>query len=1508
MGAHSKENCLVQRFFFILILSFFTLQGFSQESSPKESNLRERNPKEKEALNDFAMIESQNRFLDSFDGLYSDETAGKAYNLPIGIKKIVGNIEFTLAITKIKFNDKIGKIDLLMKMMLPQNRVLIFGADNIQISYGGDLVGDIKLSLLSDIPISLGNAGDLILKGGYDEKTGTMKSATYVTLDCNGEFVELSVDGEVVLNRNTFTAVDAKGQINKSDSTVHSSVNIIVHDWNDIFASVTLPSFQIKGLDGFIFDLQQVTLDLSDRRNPATFSPNPQYLDRYFRLSDHNLWRGLYIERFTVTLPEQFKRKNASERIKVGAERLLIDENGITGIVGAKDILPFEQGDASGWSFSVTDFKLELLANNIEGFGFGGQIGVPISSKNQVVNYDAFISRNEYLIHAQVADSMSINMFGNARMKLEKTSYLEMKVKENRFIPRIVLDGEMTLDVENLKGEAITFKKLSIGADMPVLSVESMGYAGTVKLNNFPLSISKILLTTHNNEISLAFDADVNLMKDKLSAGTRLTLLSEYENKKFKFKGLSMNALKLENAKMPGFTLDGELRMEKNHPIYGEYFGGSINATFDGLSKDLKVGVTAVFGSKDFRYWYVEGTATFGKVGVPIGPLTLNGFTGGVYYKMAPTGKSGLEAYAPDSRTSLGLKAGVDYSIAQSNTINGTALFETNFSESGGINTMKFYGTAKLMCPIEVTDIAGNRLKNIYKKAQDKLGDNLSDSFAKKIKKGENGSEAAKNILPDIAELKLDASISAYLSMNFEFLTKTFDADFRLMVSVPGGFLKGTGSNNEAGWVKLHLSPQTWYVHAGTPTNPIGLKLGLGPLSLSTKSYFMFGDKLEKAALPPNAILDIFGMSAAEADYMKYPNNVSIGKGVAFGSRFEFDTGDITFLILYARFMAGMGFDIMLADMSDYACEGNSSPVGMNGWYANGQCYAYLSGEMGVKIKLFFIKKRITILKGATAAMLQARIPNPTWIGGRLAVKLNVLGLIKLNMKMKMSFGNDCKLVRIDGDYSPLEYPIISDLSPKVGDEDIDVFFSPQGTFTMPVGTPFDIEDEDGNPQTYRVVLEDYFIKDNKGKKLIGDVKWAKDYESAVFEAFEILPPYSDLTVELSVNFEEWKDGAWRMVTHGGKNARESKKVNFKTGEAPNYIPMTNIAYSYPVVDQKNFYQKEATEGYVQLKRGQEYLFPQSFKYNTKFEDSKGNKLTADFRYNVGERRVGFAMPNTTNKTDYKINFVALPGDAKPVNTAPKEIVKTEEITDADGEKMSVDYKHQAAEQILKDGEMIVLDYGMRTSAFNTFAEKMSSLKLNGIERPVTSNTISLLLKSSSDYELFDEQELVGTDYTANIPLVEVEAITDDKYYTEDIAPLTYDWMPIKGIAVHRDVKIGVPPTKGYALYSNYLEYVATSTSTYNGSIALMFPYVYEQGYRYSVDYYDLRNDVSNMLINSPASLSDNQRRALIRLVESKFPFMRYGNYKTEFRYILPGDKKGTKKQLNYFNPIDWRK
>jgi hypothetical protein len=1428
-------------------------------------------------------VKEQNRFIDALSEIGTGETA---YNLPVGIKKIVGNTPITLCISNLKFGSEYGEFTLYAMLEIPQeSKELIFGMDGVKITNDGDLVGDVKLALLNNVKLSFGNMGEITFKGSMDEAKGVSTSNTAVSLECNGDFKELSIEAEVSLNPQTFALVSDRSK------PVTTTFQVNISDWNDLIAELSFPAFEIKGIEGFQFALEKASLDLSDLRNPSVFQPVPDYFGNCFTLPDRNLWRGLYVSNFTVTFPEWFNKNGSNDRLHLGLSGLLIDENGITGNVEGENVLSIAEGNAEGWAFSIDTFRLSFLAGNIRKFGFKGQIDIPIAEGSQLRSYEAYIAQNEYLFKATLGENLDLTLFGESKLKIDPSSYLMLELKDNRFKPKVVLNGEMLLNVEGLEMEQLAFKKLTISPSE--FSVEGMEYGGEVKLYNFPISISDIKFQSTQNLASLGFDLKLNLMQEKIAASSKLKIESEYREKRWRTKGLSIETIKLDDVQLAGFSVAGEIRMEKDNPVYGNYFGGQITACIDALSSQLKVGATAVFGTKEFRYWYFEGQVALPAPGIPVGPVSLSGFTGGAYYRMSATGKSGLDAYAPSKDVSLGLKAGVAMSIGSEAAVKAKALFEMNFLASGGIRNIRFYGNAEFLTVVDLGDKIGF-LEGVYKKAQANLKD-LSGSFSDGLASSLSGTDVAKSILPP--EMEVTGSIGAFLSMEYDFPSRTFDANFKVTVDVGGGIISGSGTNGEAGWARLYCSPHKWYIHVGTPANPCGLKIKLASIELKSESYFMLGDVLEKPLPPPPGLLDILQISSMEADYMKYPSNMKLGKGVGFGSRFQFDTGDLTFLVLYARFMAGMGFDLMLSDMSNYACKGSRTPVGINGWYASGQTFAYFMGELGIRIKLMVVNKKITVIKGAAGTLLQARFPNPTWIGGYMALRLDALGgLIKANMKMKFSFGDDCELVSADGDYTPVNFPLIADLNPVDRAKEIDVFISPQATFNMPIGSPFDVENDKGEILSYRIQLEDFYILDNNNRKVEGRIRWNRDNSAVTFESKEILTPYADMKAYVSVIFEERNGNSWIRVN----SARESRTANFKTGGAPNHIPLTNIAYCYPVVEQRNFYKSETSSGYVQLKKGQSYLFPANFSYNAVLTSNSGQITPAAFRYNANESRLDYTIPSSLrNATGYNLSFIASTGGS--IQTPTEKIKASTIIKDETGEAFSIDYMQQAAQKIIKDGSLEVLTYTFRSSAYNTFAQKLSNLQYSPTSRRVNSDVISLVLQVNGSYELFDEAELTGTAYSDGKPLVSVKAALDDDYYRIDIAPLTYRWYPGYGITLtNRNVNLyGVPPDRAFPLYDGYMNFLRNNT--YDNVLSRTFPYIYELPAVYYHDYYELRNKAVNFLAKG------NRIETLQKLAESQFLFIRKGKYKSRFYYMLPGGKSGSSADVNYENSIDWR-
>lgn len=126
------------------------------------------------------------------------------------------------------------------------------------------------------------------------------------------------------------------------------------------------------------------------------------------------------------------------------------------------------------------------------------------------------------------------------------------------------------------------------------------------------------------------------------------------------------------------------------------------------------------------------------------------------------------------------------------------------------------------------------------------------------------------------------------------------------------------------------------------------------------------------------------------------------------------------------------------------------------------------------------------------------------------------------------------------------------------------------------------------------------------------------------------MPPNAALKVQVEVSFQKMINGVFQPIKVDGKVATEYEERLFTTGGAPNYIPLTNIKYSYPVVDQKYFLEEEYPKGYIQLKRGQDYLFEDanwetSIKVN---EEGTSNAKATVFNYNMNSNEVHYDLPD----------------------------------------------------------------------------------------------------------------------------------------------------------------------------------------------------------------------------------------------------------------------------------------
>ncbi|MEC3908201.1 hypothetical protein VOI54_14315 [Tamlana sp. 2201CG12-4] len=1336
---------------------------------------------------------------------------------------------------------------------------------------------------------------------------------------------------------------------------VKGNFNVIATDWNDLLVGVDLQPFVLakkrnnRDYNGnFQFAVNQAVLDFSDLRNDPSVAFPSYYHENGLLLPNERSWRGVYVNTVEVKLPKEFKTSETisqgDKRVAFGAHHLIVDNYGVSGTFYADNVFPLNKGrtnSSKAWAYSLDHIEVSLAANNFIAAGFEGRILLPVSKNKKSTNsspdrvglrYLGLISPEEYLLNVSNDSIIDFNLW-KAKGQLLPNSSIEFAVKEGQFRPKATLHGRLAISsnqvysIENEGNQVVTgningdgvpekkliefkgivFQNLVLQTESPVFSVDYMGYKDEVSLAGFPVTISNIGITANKYNANLYFDLEINLMGENngFAAKTSLGIIGSFEEEdhrqKWKFDKIEIDAIAI-NADLGGFEIKGNLLIMHDDPEYGDGFSANLQVDFKSLG--IQATAKGVFGKTSFRYWQFEAMVDGLSIGT--GLINISGFAGGASYRMkrkdfsssfSPTGIG----YTPDASLGLGLKAMVMFNMVKDEVIKGSAGFEIAFNRNGGIDNMGFYGQATFL-GVKIPGM--EKISDLMNKVKENV--DVAEKFLSKPEEdqswvGKNLLDKAKNNFPQVPSEQM--SISAKVGITYDFQNDVLHGELDAYINVPGGFVQGRGSGGRAGWAVLHFAPEDWYIYVGTPEDRLGLRIGVGPVSIESGGYFMVGSVLPGSPPPPPEVAQILGIDAQVLDYMRDENALESGSGFAFGTDVAIDTGDLRFLIFYARFQAGAGFDIMLRDYGEAQCSNTGDQVGINGWYANGQAYAYLQGELGIRIKLFFIKKKIPIIKGGAAVLLQAKAPNPIWMRGYVGGNFNILGgLVKGKFRFKLTIGEACEFEN----GTPLGVlKIITDVSPDDGINNIDVFVLPQATFSMKVGEPLVIPEDDGD-KTYRIELERFAVLHN-GQEIPGTLEWSTYKDRANFVSTDILPPNEEITVQVEISFKEKINGIFQTIMVDGQPAKELEERTFTTGGAPDYIPLHNITYAYPVIDQKYFFEDEYSQGYIQLKRGQDYLFDNA-DWESSITFTKDNEVSSSdiaFNYNTADNMLNYNLPDISQSSQYHMAIVSrLKGDDSSSN-GNESTSKKLDIGDQTGGDNTATIETYQAESLSKDGEIERLAYDFRTSEYKTFKRKINSLNTNDYGWGVIYSDVIYLINRVNSHEPFDIAELLGSEYTNNIPLVSVEATLDDSYFTADMNPPLYSQYPMMGgqyVFEHRDGTIlGTPPKYALPILSNYINSLEYQVN--ENMLRTIFPFRYNLGLAYKEDWVDIQSQIVNDQVDGliPSGSS------VLNFLDENYLFMRYGFYKTTLRYKLPGGIAGTTATYKFKNPNDFR-
>jgi hypothetical protein len=1395
-------------------------------------------------------------------------------NLPVGLMKEVGGMNYMIIIDDAKFTPKGAFFSAyLILQFKATGHELIFVGRNIGFQPGG--IGSStssKLELASEETIAISEDVNLILKAD---------GRNYVEFDCNG-FKSVSLNG--IFEFDTDFLIPDVPEGSTGPEKVTATLEVKSNDWGSLIASTSITPFQIPDVKGLSFSVRDAVIDFSDIANPVGFQFPKDYMTSGGNI---NLWQGFYLREATVKI---YKELESSKRSEITIRNMIIDHMGVSGAVDVKNLFGRDEGSLNGWPFSIDSLGIVVVKNQLKGAGLRGLVNIPMFDPTEPVKYSASVyeeaGENNFQFVIQPGRELKASVL-SAEVLIDRNSSIVVSKQSGRLKPEAFLHGKIKIKSgSKLNLDDIAFQNVHLISEAPFITSGTFSFASKKeqKAATFPLSIKKLDFAFNSSEVKLIVKGALGLMNasDKgLSAEATIGVYGEIKQseegvgeitvkkQRWVYKDTKFSDIKID-MKTGVVNVSGSLSLFDQDPVYGNGFRGEVQATF-GIGFAISLKSIAQFGNvKDLRYWYVDGMV---KPPVPIGMggFGFYGLGGGAYYHMSLQTDSKLSAkdfitragnsdkltvgasrsesrYLPDPNTSFGFKAMVTIGVMPgAEALNGDASFEMSFNNSGGVRMIRFRGDGYFMSEIKYPRDKGAPLR------------------------------ASLDIVYDFTNSALHANLDTYVNI--------------------GGVLRGIGPEGLAGSAVLHFAPDEWYIYIGTPQQRIGLNfIGL----VQAGAYFMVGTYLPGMPPPPQTVSDILG--GMDLDFMRNENALANGGGFAFGASLEVKTPRIEIIIFYGQFSAGLGFDVMLKNYGSARCVGGG-PIGINGWYASGQAWAYFQGSIGVFVDLWFIQGEFEILRIGAAAVLQAKLPNPFWMRGVVGGQFSILGgLIKGDCKFSITIGEECK---IEGVSSVTGVKVIADVKPQSSDGEVDVFTTPQAAFNLAIDKDFEMLDLDGNYKAYRVKLGSFKVTSN-GKDIPGNLQWNENKDVVLFSPDEILPPKSTVKVVVKVLWEQKLNGSWQSMMAGGKPEGEEAKTEFTTGVAPDYIPESNVLYSYPQTAQHNFMKNEYPQGYMKLKVGQSYLFEKkegatSYDFVARFTPAgQLTSMNSSVTYSAGF--ISYNLPVIPSDKMMTIQFVKVPTSPpqavdKNVTTSNKQIASSSAGTVTTTSK-------EIQGTVTKVEEKRLYHSYFRTSKFNSLNDKLNAMVgYRPAARIIPGLNIFEASAVADLSEVFDKTEVVGLNGLE--PLVQLEALPDNPWYTEKIKPLVYEFYPVApkmNIAWRNTIVAGIPPLRGIsikqdnALSLSEEDLFSSDATKLSGRIA----FVYSLSFYAYKDFYELRQKAFDLYVDKNWNAAPI---GAVRLMTTPYSDLMVGAYRFKIDYKLPGINKVTTTRTLQ---IDW--
>ncbi|MBO5793859.1 MAG: hypothetical protein J6R11_02100, partial [Bacteroidaceae bacterium] len=567
-------------------------------------------------------------------------------------------------------------------------------------------------------------------------------------------------------------------------------------------------------------------------------------------------------------------------------------------------------------------------------------------------------------------------------------------------------------------------------------------------LGPFELSLDKFDINYEEELLKLGIQGSVTLIEGlDFSASAGITIMAKVSGlsglTSFDFSKLDIAYVDTKfdqasfNTSFAGMKLSGSLdaKEDKN---YGKGFKGTLEFVMVGDLFTAKAD-GGYFECDDFRWGYFQASVG-SAAGIPIPPIALTDISAGFYFNCIRKSDTAVEP----QKGIIGVVAGLGIAPAGGGDalLNGT--FEATVvydSEKDRLTTFMLTGDMEAvsgMIKSKATIVYQEDDKDKYfalnvtidgkadgvggiGEAVTQLSDKLAaaqKALNSKMEEVVSNVSAGLGVLSDQSETQARPNPGATMPEKPKVGEASMSLDLRITMKENG----------------KKLDKVKWHLYLGQPDEDKRCKFTLVNFSseivsvkIGANAYLCLGNELpNNGELPPipakiQQYLDggTHG-SGMVSDDINMANNArkaalnefkaEVYGGVMLGAS-AWGYIDVDLGLFKGNMGALAGFDVALRNIGSIPCMNIPRTPGINGWYGEGQLYAYLYSKFGIHIDLGFWSDDIDLVDAELGGVMRMGLVNPSYFTGKARAKLRLLaGLVNIDRKFEFECGERCEV------------------------------------------------------------------------------------------------------------------------------------------------------------------------------------------------------------------------------------------------------------------------------------------------------------------------------------------------------------------------------------------------------------------------------------------------------------------------------------------------------------------